>query len=110
MSEATHNSPNPKNVWALASPLENESLVPEIEEAAEAVPISAAPIWTRERMFIPFETPAAPLKRLNAPAIAPPAGSVPIKSIPVLKAPLARARAVHVLYQGVVSIGVVLGI
>jgi hypothetical protein len=51
---------------------------------------------------VPFETAAAPWKRLSPSETAPPPGISPIASIPVLKAPLAIAFVTHgFLYHGV---------
>jgi hypothetical protein len=42
--------------------------------------MSPAPIWTRDRIFVPFEIPAAPWKRLNAAEAEPPVGISPTAS------------------------------
>ncbi len=86
--------PTPATVWI--APRGEVSLAP---FAAVIIP---APSCNRPRIAVPFETAAAPWKRLSPSETAPPPGISPIASIPVLKAPLAIAFVTHgFLYHGV---------
>lgn len=62
---------------------------PEASDNDEAVEMSAPPSATLPRILVPLENPAAPWKRLNAAATAPPSGISPIASRPAVAAPLA---------------------
>jgi hypothetical protein len=86
--------PTPATVWIAPRP--------EVSLAPFAAVIIPAPSCNRPRIAVPFETAAAPLKRLSSAETAPPPGISPIASIPVLKAPLAIAFVTHgFLYHGV---------